>query len=674
MDNKKLKEKLTPIYWLHEFGDICYKTDFFFLLMKDTHKSLQYNWFIKEGYLVEYTISNEYKSNSAEYNTFVSINHDPEVREVLSNLLKDSSFNNSVRPFDVNKLHKSIHSPYLKSNMLPRLRRATALIMFHAAGVRIAKKEKPSLLYLKNRIKETDYPELLNTDSSNFIKSFYLDENIDEQSKINDSEHDTSISSSLCRSYLKDGIYYTKDEFFDYVKAIKGKSAIDAYKSLAINGIYINDGQVLVCMVTLAMTESRITYYKKSMKSFLEQLNELIVNEICPITKRVLNDYENIFSEAQPYQHGVGAIQISRGNLMPSVMTLRTKSGIRGRTFNNLDKARQSKKTVIDYLDSSCSDFDMIFSVSRDLDGISQLNYICNNSIESWREEAAIILNEANNNEDIGVEFDDITSYFDNADEVLSLNAGYTTLRNTLYKTLYLPVIEIKLLDKIHELALQNRTNYIVLTYQNLFDTISHCLRLGSSQVNLPVAIRTPTSLRMCEIKRKEPFKCFTGKLPTHQYTTKYPAPLNEQAYIKKMCDVKSTDFEITRLAKATEYYIYNSDGVVDGKAIFDEWLLKNKEQEAVYKNINKTDLIQIFNSISTGTASCENVYKNAVKKIDITYDDYEEQENTYYKTVHLKIPTEMNDRLKKLASEQNISVRRYVRNLIEKELETGVK
>lgn len=354
---------------------------------------------------------------------------------------------------------------------------------------------------------------------------------------------------------------------------------------------------------------------------------------------------------------------------MPSVMTLRAKGGVRGVRFHNLEKGRYSKKSALDYIDSDCSNFDMIFSVSRDLDGISQLNYICNNSIESWREEAAIILNEANDNENISIEFDDITSVSNNDDEVLSLNAGYSTLRNTLYKTLYLPVIEIKLLDKIHELALQNRTSYIVLTYNNLFDTISHCLRLGSSQINTPIAIRTPTSLRMCEIKRKEPYKCFTGLLPVHKYTSKYPAPLNEQAYIKKMCDVKSTDFEITRLAKATEYYIYNSDGAIDGKAIFDEWLLKNKEQEAVYKNISKKDLIQVFNSISTGTASCENVYKNAVKKIDITYDDYEQEENTYYKTIHLRVPTEMNDKLKKLAMEQNISIRKYIKNLIDEHL-----
>lgn len=664
MTNDKLIKKLTPMYWLHEFGDICYKTDFFFLL-KDSHKSKQYEWFIKEGYICEYTISNEFKSSRAEYNTFVSVNNDPEVREVLSNLFKDSSFMTSVKKVDVEKLHKSIHTPYLKNNMLPRLRRATALIMFHAAGVRIGKKEKPSLLYLKNHIREAEYPELINADSSGFVNHAYLDDDIERQNK---TEHDTSASSSLCRSYLQDGIFYTKNEFFDFVKNIKGNSANDSYKSLPFNGIFINEGTVLVSMVTLAITESRIIYYKKAMNSFLEQLNELVVNEICPNAKRVLNGYENIYSDMQPFQYGVGAIVISRGSVMPTAMTLRARAGVRGNGFANLEKARTSKKSAIDYVDSACSNFDMIFSVSRDMDGISQLNYICNHSIESWREEAAIVLAEANDNESVGLDFEDITSCSNHSNEVLSLNAGYTTLRNTLYKTLFLPVIEIKMLDKLHELALQNRTNYLVLTYANLFDTVSHCLRLGSSQINLPVAVRTPTSLRMCEIQRKEPFKCFIDRLPAHVYDN-HVKKLNESAYGTKVSSIDYTEFEITRLAKATEYYIYNSNGVIDGKVIFDEWLFKNKKQEAVYKGINKTDLIQIFNSISTGTASCENVYKNAIKKVDITYDEYQEEESKSHSTVHLVLPKETKDQINKLAMDKNISIRKYIRNLIDEHL-----
>ena len=61
--------------------------------------------------------------------------------------------------------------------------------------------------------------------------------------------------------------------------------------------VYINEGMVLVCMVTLAMIESRCIYYKKSMTCFLEHLDEL-VGEICPNSRRALNDYENIFEEA----------------------------------------------------------------------------------------------------------------------------------------------------------------------------------------------------------------------------------------------------------------------------------------------------------------------------------------------------------------------------------------
>ena len=260
-----------------------------------------------------------------------------------------------------------------------------------------------------------------------------------------------------------------------------------------------------------------------------------IFSKYIAINKNDIQHFRNIscISDGkETYRNSIDAITIGIGSSHTYTEAIGKKYG-RIKSTNKKSKTTKIKDEARRYeiLDCHSSNFKRIYSISDNEQGIQQLNYIANYSIEDYYdEEKDLFLNDTSERFIPSPSSNLFPAIFDD------LNIS----------SIYLPVYEIKLLHKISEEFRKNNRALVVCCYKNMFETISHCLRL-STIVGVDKNKSLP-GLYFVEVK---------------------------EVVNKK---TKETEIKLGDIYnyKSGEFNLYDEYGYIKGKRILDEYLKSN--------------------------------------------------------------------------------------------------
>lgn len=691
------KEKLYPLFWLLNVGGVCYKKDFYLLIPSIKHKTEIYKYFLNSGYIIEYEMTQEDRKKCvADTATIVALTADQALRSRLSNELDFPGFKKKTTPVIEKRLIPSNgkkKSSYLRDRMFPKLNAASVMIMMHLAGVRVAPSEKPSLEFLNKYINYAN-SNLLASNKNKAIIHGYLDKQLEKQCSVTENgkiKVDYVKLSRLCRTYINHGLYYTKEEFRRYDANVHNKSASDSYKNAKFEGIFFNKGTCLVVSILASSQNSRLKLYKSSLTNLNEKIEELIIEPFAKQINRNIAGVDNIFSNTNTsFKHGINSLLISISNTMVPTMVLGAKRGVLSRNEKNLSKNRNSSdKIATEFLDANTSFYGLIFVAVKNELGIKQIKYITTHSIESWRAESSKLLSLCNRNSSTGDIFNQIVDPGNK--KSVSFYPGMHI--DTAYDCLFLPVYEVKLLARLHEVANTRDTNLLVLTESNMNDYISHSIRIGNTESQDAKELSYKTNLMFLSIRLRDAFKPQWARIsPVNELDDDQGSSDNTYSFDQyssiKLSDVqyeldyyldKNENKIIKGAVSYDEFFIYNKFGKIDGKEIIDNYLAKEKNKVANYDKISKSDQIRLFNSISRGTISLDEAVSN-IGDLGGTFNEAKDPKNTKkqakkvnsikdYRGIYFNLKKSDYEYLENKAKKENMPISAYVKEMILKNI-----
>jgi len=655
-----INKKYVPLIWLSRFGGLAYKKDFFMLLPEDNSARL-YKWYKEQKYIVEYEVPKEKDSQCVgDTETVVSLTTAGLLRKKLVDETDSAFFTEKTRKinsdFFNSKTKKRGYSySYLDKYVYPFLNDTTVRIMFHVAGTRIDPSEKPSLQYLyENTL--SDFSLL----HENNVVDGYLDKKIDDNA-------DRAKKTSLCKEYLCSGIYYTKDEFRELDKAINGDSAPDVYKSIKWQGIFISAGTLLV--VCIASGGKLLKNERSAIENLIAKLNTLIVDNINPDVNRVLDITAP--NNKSYINHGIGALVITSG---PSMIHTIATNPLKYDTENRVN-------TSYELLDGASSFYSQVYCVPTTYDGLTQLYYITHRSVEKWRKEASLVLNKANMSERQNIHFQNIVSIYEEKDgERVTESTFFHAIHDISgCDTLYLPVYEATTLYQLSKLGLSGKLNLLILTQASMTDTISRILRLGNTYGSSDEIIaKFKTDLRFGIVEpvfghRTFNYSATLGDLDVQSNeNTFFISSAQSKSYKNNQyASVLRKDvlYELIRLLNLDEYYIYDVNGQIDGKAKLEAFALEH-DKDLVLKSKHKKEQTVLFNSISKGTLSLDAAFNNTKYNEDYGYSFVDHIEKKHHVVEHrhtmsFSVTTSNKKLIEEAARKAGVTVSKYVNQVI---------
>lgn len=229
---------------------------------------------------------------------------------------------------------------------------------------------------------------------------------------------------------LEKGIYYSKEEFSEYVNR-EDKQAHDVYKSARFKGVFINQEQV--ALVYLSNVEKNRVI--RLVKSSEFRATDLVKKTFCNFTN----------------QHLPNAIVFSNTDSLMYNMAINGHNG-----HNAHDHPKQTGKYI--FLDNHCPFFEHIFVFPHTYSGMDSLEKYCHNDYKKYKEESVMIFKSLEN-------FKSLTS--DNLQNFY----GYNITNSE--KAIYIPYYDIKQLWEIYKLG----ESVTIVTFDDMAEPISHAIR-----------------------------------------------------------------------------------------------------------------------------------------------------------------------------------------------------
>ena len=528
-----IERKIKALRYLY-INEFCYKTDFVKLLNANTKKTTYTNEYDRlktqiknktgrEGFIEKKIDRQGKKYQKGEKDIIISLT--TAGLEYYQANEKDEFYRNlSVNNKDKKSLFNTRQQN--KKNIFSYLTSQKVSILYSCADCVVLTYDKPSLYLIEELFNAN--PGKINRDDVKKITKKYIDARIDEN--MSDYELKRNI-----KEILDGGIYYSKDEVREYLKSIKvisnnteaRNNLTDSFKAIRWNGIYITSKHLYINFVLPYGENVRLSGSDAEFKNMLSVFSRYIA-----INKNDIQHFRSIscISDGKEiYHNSIDAITIGIGNSHTYTEAIGKKYG----RIKNPKKIKSSTKVKdaarrYDMLDCHSNNFKRIYSISDNAIGIQQLNYIANYSIEEYYDEEKELL------------FNDSDERFIPSPTSNLFPAIYENLN---ISAIYLPVYEIKLLNKISQEFRKNNRALVVCTYKSMFETISHCLRIDTvgkdeSGNNLP-------GLYFIEVK---------------------------EVYNKQS---KATEIKLGNIFnyRSGEFNLYDEYGYIKGKRILDEYL-----------------------------------------------------------------------------------------------------
>lgn len=291
-------------------------------------------------------------------------------------------------------------------------------------------------------------------------------------------------------NFLNKGAYYTKKEWADFVSLVSlGKS--DTFVGSRFKGVYISDNNCYFVYMPERGDNKilRINYEKEAyLKASAEVLKSFtnIFRDIPELYtyKQSKNDPTKLIP-ASKVKNEAYALVISDGNAQTySMVTGNPRGLIKNIDFSSLVNKRkraaeiraeeESERQIQElfgaarikakvkygqvFLDAYNDIYNHLFVVSRNFSGIRSLDYLCTNTLETWKEESLDL-------------FKTNPKYFIKTNNPIFPYVEHVGERKI--PAIYLPVYDVKILRTLSEKDYSST----VATYEDMIETIAHSTR-----------------------------------------------------------------------------------------------------------------------------------------------------------------------------------------------------
>ena len=290
--------------------------------------------------------------------------------------------------------------------------------------------------------------------------------------------------------YLKKGAYYTSKEWIKFTNSVS-QAKSDTFVPTRFKGVYISKTNCFFVYIPERGDNKimKINYEKeKGLKASAEIIKNFtnVYRDIPELYtyKQSKNDPSKMIP-ASKVKNEPFALILSDGNAQVYSMAMGNPKGlIKGFDFTSIiekkkraaeikavEQADQLSNEIIGiakeaarvnygqvFLDAYNDIYEHIFVISRNSYGIRSLEYLCNNTLESWHNESIEL-------------FKTNPKYFIKTNSPIY---PYVELvQNRKIPAIYLPVYDVKMLKRIAE----NDFSPTVVTYEDMIETIAHSTR-----------------------------------------------------------------------------------------------------------------------------------------------------------------------------------------------------
>ena len=400
-----MKRKLQALVDMAYLGQ-CYKTDFSFMFRKgERYESEVLKALIDYEWIREKEVTKSVVDSRNPKVAVVAITKKGKVHlcnELGTEKYVSPSFNQTkFNTGDIDKLNR-----YLGDNRI--------MIMMHKAGIRTYPYEKPSLYHMY----------VLLSQEMGVTPEKYTQET-SELHCYNDTLDIGEV--------LKDGVYYSIEEFRQFVRYKLEDRIEDSFQGCRFRGILVTNEQVILVYLSNVFDNKRIKLTRGQ-------------------EERGIKIVEHIFSKINGVENA-NAMVISSGNALVVDMAICGSNGV---TFAETSRKYKS----LGLLDNSCELFEHIYVIPHNLAGADSLSYIAHHSFDEWLDDARELFKELPQFELISGDF---------------LSNQWLLARDTEKDTraVYVPYYDIKMLEFLHNF----HEDISIVTYEDMADTISHCLR-----------------------------------------------------------------------------------------------------------------------------------------------------------------------------------------------------
>ena len=232
---------------------------------------------------------------------------------------------------------------------------------------------------------------------------------------------------------ISDGVYYSIDEFRQLVRIEYEGRMEDSFQGCRFRGILVTNDQVILVYLSNVFDNKRI-----KLTSGQEERGISLVEDVFSS----FNDAEN-----------ANALVISSGNALVVDMAICGSKGV-----TKIDKGTPYKS--LNLLDNSCDLFEHIYVIPHNMAGVDSLDYIAHHTFELWQEDSRELFEGLDQFELIPDEF------------VANKWLIARDVRKDI-RAIYIPYYDIKMLEFFHKF----HEEISVVTYEDMAETISHCLR-----------------------------------------------------------------------------------------------------------------------------------------------------------------------------------------------------
>ncbi len=401
-----MKWKLRALVDMAHLGQ-CYKSDFAMLIRKgERYESEVQDALIDEGYIREKMVTKSVVDSRNPKVAVVAITK--KGRAYLCDALHTERYASPAPALakfntaDIDKLNR-----YLGDSRI--------MILMHKAGVRALPYEKPSLYHMYMHLSH----------------EVELSPEKYDHTVCGADEYDNTLDLD---EVMNDGVYYSVEEFRNFVRIQLEERIEDTFQGARFRGILVTRNQIILVYLSNVFDNKRV-----KLSSGQEE--------------RGINIVEHVFSKFNQVE-SVNALVISSGNALVVDMALCGRNGIA------IDKSIRALNLV----DNSCELFEHIYVVPHNLAGIDSLSYIAHHTFEQWSEDASELF------EDLPG-FELIPDEFIANDWLLARDIEKDT------RAIFVPYYDIKMLDFIHTF----HEDISIVTYPDMADTISHSIRRGNA-------------------------------------------------------------------------------------------------------------------------------------------------------------------------------------------------
>lgn len=280
-----------------------------------------------------------------------------------------------------------------------------------------------------------------------------------------------SLSYEKVNEFLKRGAYYTKKEWFNFINSISfGKS--DTCEGSRFKGVYVSKNNCYFVYIPERGDNKiiKVNYDKENNLKTSAQ----VLNNFTNIYRDIPELYSYIQSKNEPgklvpaskVKNEPFALIISDGNAQVYSMAMGNPSGlIKGVDFSVISQkkkimAKEKAKSKYGqvFFDAYNDTYNHMFIASRNFSGVRAIKYLCNNTLESWKNEAIEL-------------FKTNPKYFTKASS--PIYPYFEIVQGKKIPSIYLPVYDAKILRRIAE----NEFVPTIVTYEDMIETIAHSTR-----------------------------------------------------------------------------------------------------------------------------------------------------------------------------------------------------